>query len=528
MTNEQKDNLFILIKSLTKSEKRQFTLYVGRMDSNENSKFLNLFQLLDKMKRYDEKIILKKGIVTKQQLSNLKAHLYKQILISLRMNPMHKNIRIQIREQLDFATILYQKGLYKQILKVLEKAKLLALKHEEKYVAYDIVELEKVIESQYITRSLSNRTDTLITEAEALRNQNNLATQLSNLSLQLYERLIKAGYAKSDQEFREITQFFYEKLPKIDYDGLGFREKLWYYKAHVWYSFLTQDFLSTYRYASKWVEMFEESPAMISIHPVFYLKGNNYLMESLALIKYPSKFKETLKQMGYWTQHASFPKNDNLKALRFQFYYSNQLNVHFLEGSFEEGLILIPEIKKGIRDYSNQIDPHHIMMFYYKMACIYFGAEDYENCIVFLDKIISNKSLKMREDLLCFSRVLNIFAHYEAGFDYHLESHLRETYKFLIKMNDLHEVQKAMIRFVRGLGDIYPHELKTAFEALYKELQQYENDPYERRSFLYLDILSWLESKIKNVPIAKVIRDKAATLNRKERSSIVPLSPDLK
>ena len=42
MTNDQKDNLFILIKSLTKSEKRQFTLYVGRMDSNENSKFLNL------------------------------------------------------------------------------------------------------------------------------------------------------------------------------------------------------------------------------------------------------------------------------------------------------------------------------------------------------------------------------------------------------------------------------------------------------------------------------------------------------
>ena len=79
MTNEQKDNLFVLVKSLTKSEKRQFTLYVGRMDSNEDSKFLNLFQLLDKIKRYDEKLILNKGIVSKQQLSNLKAHLYKQI-----------------------------------------------------------------------------------------------------------------------------------------------------------------------------------------------------------------------------------------------------------------------------------------------------------------------------------------------------------------------------------------------------------------------------------------------------------------
>ena len=524
MTNDLKDNLFILIKSLTKSEKRQFTLYVGRMDSNENSKFLNLFQLLDKMSRYDEKVILGKGIVTKQQLSNLKAHLYKQILVSLRMNPIHKNIRIQIREQLDFATILYQKGLYKQSLKILEKSKILAKKHQEKYVAYDIVELEKIIESQYITRSLSNRTETLVAESERLRLQNNLTTKLSNLSLKLYERLIKAGYAKSDQEYREITQFFYENLPKFDYDKLGFREKLWYYKAHVWYSFLTQDFLSTYRYASKWVKMFDKEPAMINIHPVFYLKGNNYLMESLVLIKYPSKFNETIEQMVYWTKHNNFPKNDNLKALTFQFYYSNKLNFHFLEGSFEKGLILIPEIKKGIKHYSNQIDPHHIMMFYYKIACIYFGSEDYENCIFFLDKIISNKSLKMREDLLCFSRVLNIFAHYEAGFDYHLETHLRETYKFLIKMNDLHEVQKAMIRFVRGLGEIYPHELKTAFESLYKELKQYENDPYESRSFLYLDILSWLESKIKNVSIASIIRQKASTINRKERSSISPYS----
>ena len=94
-----------------------------------------------------------------------------------------------------------------------EKAKILARKHEEKNVAYDIVELEKIIESQYITRSLSNRSETLIQESEELRIQNNLTTKLSNLSLQLYERLIKAGYAKSDQEFREITQFFYENLP---------------------------------------------------------------------------------------------------------------------------------------------------------------------------------------------------------------------------------------------------------------------------------------------------------------------------
>ena len=28
-------------------------------------------------------------------------------------------------------------------------------------------------------------------------------------------------------------------------------------------------------------------------------------------------------------------------------------------------------------------------------------------------------------------------------------------------MDDLHEVQKSMINFIRKLGDIYPHELKV-------------------------------------------------------------------
>ena len=148
MTSTQKDALFILVKSLSKSEKRQFKLYVGRLGVNADAKFLALFNLLDKMRTYREESILESGIVKKSQLSNLKAHLYKQILISLRLNPGNQNVRVQIREQLDFATILYQKGLYKQSLKILDKVKGIAIANEEKNIAYEIVELEKVIETQ--------------------------------------------------------------------------------------------------------------------------------------------------------------------------------------------------------------------------------------------------------------------------------------------------------------------------------------------------------------------------------------------
>ena len=271
LVNNQNDALFVLVKSLSKSEKRQFNLYVGRLGGNIDAKFFSLFKILEKQKSYNEQQIIKSGIVTKLQLSNLKAHLYRQILISLRLNPSHQNIRLQVREQLDFATVLYQKGLYKQSLKILEKAKSLAIENEEKNIAYEIVELEKVIETQYITRSISTRADELSREAKELSLQNVITSKLSNLSLQLYSILLKSGPAKNDEEFEKVNSYFDARIPEYDITKLGFREKLWLYKAYVWKSFLTQDFLMCYKYAHKWVQLFKENPKLVSLLSLIHI-----------------------------------------------------------------------------------------------------------------------------------------------------------------------------------------------------------------------------------------------------------------
>lgn len=514
MTNAHKDALFVLVKSLSKSEKRQFKLYVGRLGVNADAKFIALFNLMDKMKAYNEKIILDNGIVTKSQLSNLKAHLYKQILISLRLNPVNQNIRLQIREQLDFATILYQKGLYKQSLKILDKAKNIAIENEEKNVAYEIVELEKIIETQYITRSIPDRADELAIQAKELSAHNVMTSKLSNLSLQLYGWMLKVGYARSDEDIKRIEQYFKKQLPKHNIEDLGFREKLWLYKAHLWYSFLIQDFLSCYKYASKWVDLFYENKEMIYLNPVFFLKGNHYLLESLFYVKYSSQFKVTLDKLESIVESKDFPKNDNISSLAFLYINSNKLNLHFLEGTFKKGLYLVKIIEYGINKHKDRIDAHHIMLLYYKIACLYFGMGDNKTCIQYLKIIINNKNLKMREDLMCFARVLSLVAHYEAGMDYHLEVQLKSTYKFLLKMNDLHAVQQEMIKFLRNLGNIYPHELRDEFKKLHVELKKYEDHPYEKRAFLYLDIISWLESHLEDKPVAQIIQEKAKVLTR--------------
>jgi tetratricopeptide (TPR) repeat protein len=247
---------------------------------------------------------------------------------------------------------------------------------------------------------------------------------------------------------------------------------------------------------------------MIVLNPVFFLRGNHYLLESLFYLRHYEKFKESLSRLEAVTKESWFPVDDNIEGLTFLYVYNNKFNLHFTEGRFQEGLPMIDEVLIKLKKYQDRIDEHHVMVFYYKIASMYFGAGENRKCIYFLEKIISNKSLQMREDLLCFSRVLNLVAHYEAGLDYNLEVLIKSTYKFLIKMEDLYEVQKEMIKFLRGLGDIYPHEVKGAFIKLHKKLKEYEKDPYQSRAFLYLDIISWLETKIENKPIGLIIREK--------------------
>ncbi|AOW10071.1 hypothetical protein [Flavobacterium gilvum] len=514
MANYQKDFLFVLIKSLSKSEKRQFKIFASRLETSSNTKFIELFNILDKSEVYDEKLILKSGLIKKAQLSNLKSYLYKQILVSIRLNIPSQNIRYQLREQIDFAAILYNKGLYRQSLKILDKTKQQAIENDEKYMAFEIVEFEKLIESQYITRSIQGRADELVIQAKELNYRNTISSKLSNLSLQLYSIMLKTGYVKSDEEYKYIDDYFNKHISHLDQSKFEFREKYWFYNANLWRSFLVQDFLSCYKYAYKWVTLFYDNPNMIFLNPVFFLKGNHYLLESLFMLKYKTNFKKYLELLEETINDPRFPVNDNIASLSFLYLYNNKLNYHILEGTFAESEYLIPEILNKIKVHSEHLDEHHEMMFYYKIACIYFGNEKYQECILYLEKIINNKNLTMREDLMCFSRILCLIAHYELGKDYYLESQLKNTYKFLIKMNDLHEVQKEIIRFLKNLSNLYPSDIKKEFIKMRARFIELEEKTYEKRAFLYLDIISWLESKIENKKISDIIKEKAKLSNR--------------
>ncbi|MEC4113136.1 hypothetical protein VSO92_03330 [Myroides pelagicus] len=496
MSNSNKDVLFVLIKSLNRSEKRQFTLYVNRLQNNSEAKFILLFNAIEKMESYDEQLILKQGISTKQQLSNLKANLYRSILSSLRMNPSKKNIRIQIREQLDFATILYQKGLHKQSLKILGKAKVLALELEEKTLALEIIELEKVIESQYITRSIAGRADELIEQSDYLSKQYVYATRLSNLSLKFYSEMLVSGYAKSDEEKERITALFRDKLLEIDLDKLNFREKLWYYKAHVWRCFLIQDYRGAYRYSMSWVQLFYYKPKMIQSHPIWYLKGNSYLFKLILMFKSVERYIYWNNQLEEVINSGNFPQSENIGSQVFLLQFSNKLNIEFIKQTYDGSLLFVKQLQRGLNEYKNMIDEHHFLVLYFKVAALYFGYKKYDESLAYSNKILHNTTYVVQEDLLFHTRILSLMAQFDSGQDMQYDSYVKANKILMQKMKNLTPIHIALMKLFDGLVRVYPSEQKKMFVSFVIEAENLFENKFYRRSILYIDVLNWARRKI--------------------------------
>lgn len=508
MANRSTDALFQLVKSLKKSEKRNFKLFVKRNSSSEDLKTIQLFDALDKMTEYDEKQLLKKSkSIRKQQLSNIKAQLYKQLLASLRIIRDEDNIDIQLHEQMDHARILYNKGLYLQTLKVLEKLKDTARAYHQLTYLQQALFFEKKIEALYITRSMQNRADQLSSESDQVNLQLTVVNQLSNLSLQLYSWYIRNGHARNEKDVREIKSFFEDHLPEGTKHLKGFYEKLYLYQSYCWYAFIRQDFLQYYRYSQKWVNLFEEHPGMLLTETAVYIKGMHNLMGAYFDLLNHKKLAEAIRQFEKFTTHRVVTQNENNRILAYQYLYTARINLYFLQGTFTKGLRLVPFLEKMLKEYGPYLDTHRVLVFYYKIACLYFGSGNNEKAIDYLNRIINQKG-DLRTDLQCYARLLHLIAHYELGNFELLEYLIKSVYRYMAKMGNLSKVEEAIFSFLRRSFHVGAHALKPEFEKLHEELKKFERSPIESRAFVYLDVISWLESKISGVNVQDIIREK--------------------
>ncbi len=498
--------LFSLIKRLSKSEKRHFKLYVKRNSSEKEPAIVHLFDVLDRQNDLDEEKILKQfSGIQSNALSNHKANLYEQLLSSLRL--LHNDEpAIRIKELISYADVLHDKGLYEQSLSQLGRAKQLAIKNQMDILRLEIVELEKKIETRYVTGSTPNRAQELTVESHELRKQFSKSGSWSDLALRLYDYYLKFGHVHNKEQYDEISSFFKKFVNEIKDSEEG--DNIFFYQSHVWYHHIVQSFPKCYKYSRLWCEYYEKHPALLEEEPEMYVRGYHNVLSSLFFCDDVVRFRNNLKVLDEFVQKRKSSFNENQKLQSFVYLGIAKLNLFFLEGSFTKGAKYCQEFEKKLLEKESQIDVHRMMIFQYKMGCLKFGSGDFHGALKHLNIIINNPAISLKEDIQSYSRFLSLIIHYELGNDDLIYFQIKSTYRFMLKLKNFQKVHEAIFRFLRKSIYIDRDTLLPSFRALREEFLDILKDKYERRPLLYLDLISWLESKIDMKPVEEVIRIK--------------------
>jgi len=489
------DHLFKLVKSLTKSEKRNFRMYVRRIQGEGNAKFLQLFDLLDKQKSFDEDA-LRAGLngTNKSKFSNLKRHLYQHILTSLRLIQVRKSESIQIREWMDYAQILYGKGLYLQALKLLDRAKAIAKNMNLDILHLEIIEFEKRIESRHITRSTTERMVELTREASARNRIQSAAIELANLKLLLQRRFINEGHVSSIADKARAEHYFRENMPPLREEELTFFERIYLYQVYYWQAYLVMDFDTALYWSQRWVELYEAEPRMIEMDVDMYMRALNQLLTIAFITRQVDNYRTYLDTLEQFRESQYKRFNHNSKILSFLVVHQGRYNRIFLEGNYADGLELIPRTLHRLKRYGKMVDTHKVFILYYKIAWIYLLNHQPDKAVDYLNKILNHPGKPLREDIQAFTQLTFLLAQYRLGHYDLVDYRITQTTRYIKNLRDRYEHPETCLQLFRTLLQHPPNEAEQVFEEFIPAFRQLAQKPYEKRAFAFMDVEQFLRS----------------------------------
>jgi hypothetical protein len=83
-------------------------------------------------------------------------------------------------------------------------------------------------------------------------------------------------------------------------------------------------------------------------------------------------------------------------------------------------------------------------------------------------------------------------------------------------MKTLTVIEEEIFKFLRHSFKLNAKQLRPELKGFLNKIKHLENNRFETRSFAYLDIISWVESKVNQVPMEQIIHKKY--LNSKHRN----------
>lgn len=485
------DALFLLIKSLNRSEKRYFRMFVSVNQSDKNH--IQLFDFLDRMKTYDEALLRKKfrGKTFLNQLHVTKNYLTRLILKSLRNYHARSSVAARIKDHLRDVEILYQRQLYTLAGKALRSAERLAEKYDRQSDLLDVYHWQRRLmliskDPALRTRSLNTIIDNERRCLDKLSTQNAYWELTGNIISQL------GPFEGSDDRAAPPAHPLLSDPARAD----SFQSRLLYYYCLQNYFFMRGDHSRAVGAIISLTDYLEARPELIREQPESYITTVNNLIGLYLRLKQYAEVPELLRKIRAIPKTYNIRVNSPLQQQKLLQTYNVELELYRDIGDSASGIALINEIE-GLLNKPRQLMPEtYRLLFYYQFSYHYFLEKSYERSLHWLNEIFRFPFKNPRSDIISYAHLLRLIIHFELGNMTILKYLVDACRRFLKKKKSgIRIFEKSLLQFFAkasiSLAEEYPDLLTKTYNDLFVKNPTDLSDPLD-----YLDFKSWLEQKL--------------------------------
>lgn len=502
--------LFHLIKSLSKSEKRYFKLSSALQSGDKN--YLKLFEAIELQDEYNESVIknkFKKEIFI-QHLPSEKNHLYHLILKSLRGFYADKSAAAMLQEQLRNIELLFNKALYKECSKLIRKAKKMAYDYEKYYFLLDLIDWEKIlVEEEYLRGNFDKDLNKLVDEeSDCLEKLRNLA-EYQMLYSQINYAFRKGGYTRSAEEQLIVDKISNYHLIIGKNTALSTKAATACYYIKGLCATTERNLEDSYTNFMKVIKIMENNPMIMKELPKRYVKAlNNLMFAYMNYQDWDNCFAMIDKLKGLENESGFESMDIQLKL--FTFSHNGELLACLNKGDFNKAKEqVIPSILEGIDRYNGKINNEEQMLFYYNISRVYVGSGDFKSALKYINLVLNYSESGLREDVYAFARLVNLIIHYELGNYDLLDYTIKSTKRYVAKSQKNYKFETVFLNDFKKLIKIKnTNELQKLYVDFRNELLEVLKDPYEKAANEYFDFIAWLDCKIENVAFEEIIKRK--------------------
>ncbi|MEO8762241.1 MAG: hypothetical protein ABI388_11905 [Bacteroidia bacterium] len=485
-----KTNLHQLIQSLTKSEKRYFSLFAKRHVIAGENKYIKLFNCIEKQKTYNE-IKIKQILKYKETYTNLaveKGYLKELILKSLKHFHEKNFIDSILYDKLIQIEILYEKGLFEMGYELIDKSILLAQKHE-KFLIHTQLLIWKINYGAKL-----NTFDSIFSDSDAASKNIALFLEVLTYKKGFHELFLIANKTQEVKNTKQIKQIISQlkpiyKLP-TPHSNLGAH---YYFSILSFIAVLENNNQNMLLYFEQDLAIFKNNFIFCKEEPNLYLNAANNFIFSLIISDELKKAEDEIILLQNTTNALNLTIQQ--KARTFINISDNRLLLLSKQNKLTLAQEVAKEIEKDLLLYEKYIDQPRKTFLYFSFASTHFFCKNHKLVNKFLNRIIKTKEDKEADtSLISLAMIAQLINMIEGDELVLFKNKLNTTRKY-IKMQSSSDWLLLFCDFISVNEKNKANKFKAENELKNKLITSAKNNATLKKLLGYFDLIKWLEGK---------------------------------